>query len=603
MRSMPSISIRWKLLGLFVGLVLTVVVVMLFSISSIVEDRIRQNIHDNFIEAGRVFERIQEVRFRQLRQSGVLLSETPQLKAAVSTADSNTVNNLLRDDLRYLLDFDPIIPDSLVPDSFFEHPDSAGLLLISDHTGIPIGQMSSSPLPIYSIADRPGISEALQGWMPIRAYIWNENGRYFNVISVPIFLQDRILGTLSYGFPMRQLETEQLSQDIGMEISYFVNNKLIASSLSDKRDVNSEILSRQIHNATFDVVQTGSASIQDIKIGSEDWLMYVAPMHGGTNIGIPGYYAVAKSLTSELSTLRNIQSLIFALGFLGLIAAIFVSVWITGRITKPIRLLVEGVERIEREDFSHEVPVTTNDELSTLTYAFNNLTKGIRERLLMLKFVSEATLDAIKNNISRIEPGGERREVAVFFSDIRGFTSWSEKRSPEEVIEMLNEIFSFQANTIQKFGGDVDKFVGDELVAVFQGKDKEQRAVEAAVEIQRKSLELVSKNKDIAVGIGINSGDVVMGAMGSSERMDYTVLGSNVNLGARLCSSAKGGQILISDYVFMHLERRILTNTLDTIEMKGFEKPITVHEVNWEKIIKSEKSTQVEHHAVTDNNP
>lgn len=594
MNTAPSISIRWKLLALFVGLVLTVVVVMLFSISSIVEDRIRQDINENFVEAGRVFERIQEIRFRQLRQSGILLSETPQLKAAVSTGDSSTVNNLLRDDLRYLLDFDPIIPDSLIPDSFFEHPDSAGLLLISDHTGMPIGQMSTDPLPRYSIADRPGIAEALDGWLPNRANIWNEDGRYFNVITVPVFLQERLLGTLSYGFPMRQLETEQLSRDIGMEISYFVDNRLIASSFTADSDIEKEKLSRQIHNATYDVVQTGTAVTQDIRVGEENWLMYVAPMQVGLSRGIPGYFAVAKSLTSELGTLRNIQTLIFILGFLGIVGAVLVSFWITGRITRPIMLLVEGVKRIEKEDFSHEVPITTNDELSTLTDAFNNLTKGIRERLLMLKFVSQATLDAIKNNISRIEPGGERSEVTVFFSDIRGFTAWSEKRPPEEVIDMLNEMFSFQADTIQKYGGDVDKFVGDELVAIFQGKDKEQRAVEAAVEIQKKSGMLVSNHKEIAVGIGINSGDVVMGAMGSSERMDYTVLGSNVNLGARLCSSAKGGQILISDYVFMHLERRILTNTLDTIQMKGFEKPITVHEVNWQKIVESEDKTQIE---------
>lgn len=579
-----SISIRWKLLGLFVGLVFTVVLVMLVTISSIVEDRIRNDIGENFVEAGRVFERIQDIRFRQLRQSGILLSETPQLKAAVSTADSSTINNLLREDLRYLLDFDPIIPDSLVPDSFYEHPDSAGLLLITDNTGLPIGQMSTSPLPQHSIADRPGIREALDGWFPERGYIWNENGRYFNVITVPVFLQDRLLGTLSYGFPMRQLETEQLSRDIGMEIAYFVDNKLLASSFKTDDPEQTSKLSRQIHNATYTVVTEGGATTLDIMLGNEDWLVYVAAMQTGPSAGIPGYFAVAKSLTTELETLRNIQAIIFLLGLLGIAGAVLVSFWITGRITKPVRMLVEGVERIEKEDFSKKVPVTTNDELGTLTSAFNNLTEGIRERLLMLKFVSQATLDAIKNNLSRIEPGGERREVAVLFSDIRGFTSWSEKRAPEEVIDMLNELFSFQADTIQKFGGDVDKFVGDELVAVFQGEDKDQHAVEAAIAIQKQVKKLVKKEKEIAVGIGINSGTVVMGAMGSSERMDYTVLGSNVNLGARLCSSAKGGQILISDHVFLNLERRIGTTTLDSITMKGFEKPIPVHQVNWEKI-------------------
>ncbi|MEX0929183.1 MAG: adenylate/guanylate cyclase domain-containing protein [Balneolales bacterium] len=581
-------SIRWKLLAAFVGMILVLVLVMLYSIGSIVEDRIREEIGLNFTEAGLVFERIQEIRFRQLRQSGILLSEIPQLKAAISTGDSTTVTQLLRNDIRYLLDFDPIIPDSLISGSFDADPDSGGLLLVSDHNGLPIGQMSTSALPRYSIADRPGVSEALQGIYPERAYIWKTENSYFNVITVPVFLQNRLYGTLSYGFPMRQLETEQLSRDIGMDISYFVDNKLIASSFTYMNSLQHEELTKLIHNTTYDVVSANDAKSLAMQIDNEDWLMYVAPMQprAENSRDIPGYFIVAKSLTLELQTLRNIRTLIFFLGIIGILGATAISFWITGRITKPISMLVEGVHRMEREDFSREVPVTTHDELGTLTSAFNKLGQGIQERLLMLKFVSKATLDAIKNNLSQIDPGGEMREVVVFFSDIRDFTSWSEKRNPQEVIDMLNELFSFQAEAIQKYGGDIDKFVGDELVAVFQGNNKEQQAVEAAVYIQKNVKKIVRYPEEITVGIGINSGDVLMGAMGSSERMDYTVLGHNVNLGARLCSSANSGQILISDQVLLHLERRITTSTLNanTIRMKGFEQPIQVHEVVWAEI-------------------
>lgn len=576
-----QISIRWKLLSAFVGMILVVVLVMLYSIGSIVEDRIREDISTNFAEAGLVFERIQEIRFRQLRQSGILTSEIPQLKAAISTGDSTTVTQLLRNDLQYLLDFDPLIPDSLITDS-------AGLLVVCDKNGLPIGQLSENPLPHFPITDRPGISEALQGIYPERAYIWESDSRYFNVITVPVFLQDRLYGTLSYGFPMRQLETEQLSRDMGMDITYFVDNQIIASSFTNEKNTQRKELTKLIHNTTYDVLAANEAKNLDIRIDNEDWLMYVAPMQAntGSHREIPGYFMVAKSLTLELQTLRNIQSIIFILGLCGILGAAFISFWITGRITKPISMLVEGVKRIEKEDFSRNVPITTNDELGTLTFAFNNLAQAIQERLLMLKFVSKATLDAIKKNLSQVDPGGELRDVVVLFSDIRGFTSWSEKRSPQEVIDMLNELFSFQAEAIQRFGGDIDKFVGDELVAVFQGKDKEQQAVEASIYIQKSVKKFVKYPDEIAVGIGINSGDVVMGAMGSSDRMDYTVLGHNVNLGARLCSSANRGQILISDQVFLRLERRIATNTLksNTIRMKGFEQPIRVHEVDWAEI-------------------
>lgn len=148
------LSLRWKILAGFVGLVAVIVIALLLSLGSLVEHRIREDIDQNFVEAGRVFERIQEIRFRQLRQTALLLAETPSLKAAITTADTNTVNDIIREDLLPLLDFDPIIPDSLLPESFFSNPDSAGILIIADNLGKPLGRLSSSPLPSFSIADR-----------------------------------------------------------------------------------------------------------------------------------------------------------------------------------------------------------------------------------------------------------------------------------------------------------------------------------------------------------------------------------------------------------------------------------------------------------------
>lgn len=566
-------------------MVLVTVLILLFSASQILESRIRQDIDTNFSEAGRVFERIQDIRFRQLRQTAILLADIPSLKAAISTGDTSTVNHVLREDLLYLLDFDPIIPDSLVPTDFYMNPDSAGLLLICDSEGKALGQMASEELPRYSIADRPGIGVALQGEMPSQSYIWKQGLRYFNVITIPIWSGNQLEGTLSYGFPIRQLETEQLSRDMGLEVLYYVDNQLLAGSFEEISTLNRNMLSKNIHSATYEVLVSGEATTTEVTLDNEVWLVYIAPMFDVSDSveGIAGYYAVAKSLTTALRPLQNLQWLVFAIGIFAVSGAIMTSIWITGRITKPIYLLLEGVHRVEKEDFSDEVPITSRDEIGQLTKAFNELVEGLRERLLMLKFVSEATLDAIKKNLSRIEPGGERRNITVLFSDIRGFTAWSEQHTPEEVIDMLNNLLSFQADIVHQFSGDVDKFVGDELVAVFQGEDKEQQAVNAAIRIQKKLKSLIQKEQEnMAVGIGINTGEVVMGAMGSENRMDYTVLGSTVNLGARLCSAAEKHQILISESVFLNLERRIPVKELDTIAVKGIEKPVLIYEVDWE---------------------
>lgn len=149
---------------------------------------------------------------------------------------------------------------------------------------------------------------------------------------------------------------------------------------------------------------------------------------------------------------------------------------------------------------------------------------------------------------------------------------------------MLNNLLSFQAEIVQELGGDVDKFVGDELVAVFQGPKKEQLAVQAAIRIQEQLPKMLGKGQDnLAVGIGINSGEVVMGAMGSENRMDYTVLGTTVNLGARLCSAAIKHQILISETVYLHLERKIKAQKLESITVKGISQPVQIYEIEWDK--------------------
>ena len=543
-----------------------------------------------------VFERIQDIRFRQLRQTAILLADNPGLRAAINTGDTTTVNQKIREEIVWLLDFDPIIPDSLIPESYYSDPDSSGILLITDSQGLPLGQLSTSPLPIYSIADRAGVNEALNGYMPEQSYIWEEENRYFNVITVPVFVGYNLLGTLSYGLPIRHQEAIQLSDDVGMDVIFFVNDRIIADSFGTLSSSDQGIISQSMFEASYAVLTSNQASTSEISLNEETWLIYLAPMFDNYQgfEGIKGYYGVAKSLDLALGPLHNLQLLIFVIGFFAIIASILVSIFLTNRITHPIDLLVSGVQRVENEDFSQSVPVTTKDEIGRLTGAFNHLVENLQERLLMLKFVSSATLDAIKKDITRIEPGGERRTISVFFSDIRGFTSWSEKNTPEQVIDMLNNLLSFQADIVQNLGGDVDKFVGDELVAVFNGPKKDQLAVQAAIEIQQKLPSMLNEGqKELAVGIGINCGEVVMGAMGSENRMDYTVLGSTVNLGARLCSAAGKHQILVSNAVFMNLERKIAAKELKPIMVKGVAEPVKIFEINWTELSRANQKKEL----------
>ncbi|HNQ51426.1 MAG TPA: adenylate/guanylate cyclase domain-containing protein [Candidatus Omnitrophota bacterium] len=205
-------------------------------------------------------------------------------------------------------------------------------------------------------------------------------------------------------------------------------------------------------------------------------------------------------------------------------------------------------------------------------------------------YLSHEVITEMMDNPSRLTLGGERKRLTVMFSDVRGFTSFSESRQPEEVVAMLNEVLSLQVKVIFHYNGTLDKFVGDEVMAFFGApsnrheKDHALVAIRVAIDIQKKMDELRQKlaqdaKSAIQIGIGINTGDMVVGNMGSAERMDYTVIGDNVNLGARLCAAAGKGEIIISESTYEMARDHVIVEKLEPIMVKGKANPISIYRV------------------------
>ena len=217
--------------------------------------------------------------------------------------------------------------------------------------------------------------------------------------------------------------------------------------------------------------------------------------------------------------------------------------------------------------------------------AFEDITDVNRVKNTFKRYVSKQVVDEILDNDSKLNLGGEKRKVTVLFADIRGFTSMSEKMEPEVVVSTLNEYFSEMIDIVFKNNGTLDKIIGDELMVVYgapiSAKDDTTRAVQTASDMQEKLKEVNEereKRKEplISVGIGINRGEVVSGNIGSREMMDYTVIGDTVNLAARLCSSAKPGQILVSDSVFTKTEKTFNYKKLEPLSLKGKRKRVSI---------------------------
>ncbi|MCA9539286.1 MAG: FHA domain-containing protein [Myxococcales bacterium] len=267
------------------------------------------------------------------------------------------------------------------------------------------------------------------------------------------------------------------------------------------------------------------------------------------------------------------------------------------------------------------VPLMTGDELLGMIHLDTRIATGVfteKDLRVLTVFANQAALkianarlakqaedEAIaRHNLSRLlspnlveqvvkgsiamEKGGELREATVLFSDIRGFTAMSGRLDPHSIVSMLNEYFEIMVDIVFRYDGTLDKFVGDELMAVWGAPlgqvDHTERALRAALDMM-KALEdfnrfRVANGEDaIKVGCGINSGRLVAGYMGSTRTMSYTVIGDTVNTASRLCSHAGPGEVLITDPIRNALGPRLTLETRPMAELKGIAQPLPIYRV------------------------
>ena len=204
------------------------------------------------------------------------------------------------------------------------------------------------------------------------------------------------------------------------------------------------------------------------------------------------------------------------------------------------------------------------------------------------RLLSPAIAEQVLSGKVEIRKGGELREATVLFTDIRGFTAMSESIAAPEIVEMLNEYFERMVEIIFANEGTLDKFVGDEIMALFGAPvahdDDPVRAVRTALQMKRDLRKLnveraAQGQPSIEVGVGINTGEVVAGYLGSSKALEYTVIGDTVNTGARFCSVAKAGQILISETTYQRVRHVFRAEPLPPAHVKGKSLPLCIYSV------------------------
>lgn len=284
-------------------------------------------------------------------------------------------------------------------------------------------------------------------------------------------------------------------------------------------------------------------------------------------------------IARQVAAMRNRLAL---LALLALAIGTAAAYLLAGFFIRPVHALVRGVRAIGAGDLNQHIDLKRNDELGLLTAAFNEMTASLREKEFIKstleRYVSKPLAQQILKHRDELKLGGEEKEVSILFCDIRRFTSLAEQMPPSLVVKLLNDYFTRMIRVVNEHEGMVDKLMGDSVMALFGapislGNDP-LRAVRCALDMQR-AVTVFNTEREaeglprLEMGIGINTGTVVAGNIGSSLRMEYTVIGDSVNVAARLQGIARPGEILVSEATLDQVRDQVTATPLEPMILKG----------------------------------
>ncbi|MGZ3772479.1 MAG: adenylate/guanylate cyclase domain-containing protein [Pseudobdellovibrionaceae bacterium] len=296
------------------------------------------------------------------------------------------------------------------------------------------------------------------------------------------------------------------------------------------------------------------------------------------SLGAPLMYA-------RLPSMHAVDGLFNYLIFWGvsLLLALHLGKIIADALIQPLNEIISKVAQIEKGDLLAKVNILSKDEIGLLALAINRMGDGLakREKLekTFKKYVDKEIVSKILDNES-VYVQGQQLEAVILFADIRGFTSLSEKVSPQIMVKLLNHFFDKMVPVVKKHGGVVDKFIGDNIMVVWGVPNPipnaEEKSLLASLEMQEEVKKINSEiEKDfgvkLGIGIGLNTGYVIAGSIGCSEHMEYTVIGDVVNSAQRAESQAKAQQILVTEDFYKKVQHLVQATKLDPIHVKGKE--------------------------------
>lgn len=328
------------------------------------------------------------------------------------------------------------------------------------------------------------------------------------------------------------------------------------------------------------------------------WLTATAPIRdsSGKGVAVLGVDVAADNVVAELRKILYISlgSLVISIGL-----AIALALFLANRAAKPLHAIGLALDQVATGDYSVEVKVDSKDEFGLVAESLNKMILGLQQREnlkgALARYVSQEVTDSVIS-AGATAVRSERKKITILFADVRGFTSLSEKITPEEMVELLNTYLEKMIDSIFNHKGYINKFMGDGIMAVFGAERddpyQEENAILAALDMRKALDELrqkwraegrIDRVQDLHIGIGINTGIAIVGNIGSSRRMEFGVIGDSVNLASRLESATKemsNVDMLVSEYTYVAVRSRFAFRSCGDIRVKGKADPIMTYTVD-----------------------
>ncbi|HKJ25168.1 MAG TPA: adenylate/guanylate cyclase domain-containing protein, partial [Myxococcota bacterium] len=507
----------------------------------------------------RAFGRALGVRMRILTEKARLLSSDFAFKQAVATREAATVRSALENH-RDRVDADVMMLVTM----------DGSLTVDTLHGSIHGGRCPlASPIAAAEASDT-GEAHAI-------AVV---DGRHYQLVVVPLFTPEPT-AWIVIGFRIDDAFAEELREETGTHVTLLPwrpGAEAFASTLAPP--LRAELV-RDLPYAS----PPGRSLV--VPLAGEEHVTWVVPVPGTAvseaAVGSDAIVAVLqRSLPDALAPYLKLRDLLLQILGVGLGLSALGALLVASRVTRPVAALAAGARRIATGDYETPVTVRQRDELGVLADSFNEMMKGLSERDRVRDLLGKVVSPEVAEELLAhgLELGGEERCVSVLFSDVRSFTTISERKTPQELVHFLNAYLTRSSAVVERNGGVVDKYIGDAVMAIFGapigGADDAERAVRAGVEMV---TTVRAMEEAPAIGIGINTGVVVAGNMGSRTRLNYTVIGDAVNLASRLEGLTKryGVGVIASEstrdacpgWAFRELDR---------VRVKGKDHPVRIFE-------------------------